>query len=69
MDDAMSFTDDNLASWKEVVRRGSPWEPLPLDQIDAFLTRLEAAEVCAEIYAQDWPNGKAATTWRKACEK
>jgi len=54
----MTFTDEQLADWKE-----GPLTP----QMKAFIARLEAAE---KLVSWEWDNGdyqELLKAWRKAC--
>jgi len=71
----MSCTDDDIKLIKGLLEMmNSPTQMVNNllkigTLLPPLLARLEAAEACAEIYAEDWPNGDTASTWRKAAGK
>lgn len=68
----MSFTNEDLERMKECLKIGLPMK-LSVEQIQAILSRLEAAERCVEVMKEcsecnSWNASLAALKdWRKAC--
>lgn len=66
-----AFTDDDLKQFKDWNNKYSPaMQQLPMVQKEmALIARLEAAEACAENYANRWPDDPDTKAWRKVAGK
>lgn len=66
----MKFTDDDKAYLKHEM---SPDNNTDIwfyhEYLEGLFSRLEAAEVLAEVYSQYWPNNKSTKKWLKAAGK